>query len=251
MGGRETGGCSDQVCERIIFEVAKIFNLRMTYSNSIKLLPPKILSAEKITLKVKIPVFQGFVLPSDFSQILTSVFLLYIPSSGEKPICTWVIQPIALSTHLYFKVYFSESYSVTYAIFLCFCKQYFLDSLKCIPFVFTRRKATCTCATQPIAHQCHLNFTEHLSCDSERCEAAAAALAGFVQTSCAHEAGNLAAGFQLIFLHFCVFTFFVQMFVVVFFFFTFLCSPFFVCKCLQLNFSHFSVRLILCANVCR
>ena len=39
------------------FEVAKIFNLRMTYSNSIKLLPPKNLLAEKMTLKVEIPVF--------------------------------------------------------------------------------------------------------------------------------------------------------------------------------------------------
>ena len=57
MGGRETGGCCDQVCERIFFEVAKIFNSRMAYSNSIKILPPKISLAEKMTLKVKIPVF--------------------------------------------------------------------------------------------------------------------------------------------------------------------------------------------------
>ena len=57
MGGRETGGCSDQVCERIFFEVAKIFNSRMTYANSIKLLPPKILLTEKMTPEVKIPVF--------------------------------------------------------------------------------------------------------------------------------------------------------------------------------------------------
>ena len=56
-GGRKTGGCSDQVCERNFFEVAKIFNSRMTYSTFIKLLPPKILLAEKMTLKVKIPVF--------------------------------------------------------------------------------------------------------------------------------------------------------------------------------------------------
>ena len=40
-GGRETGGCSDQVCERILFEEAKFFNSRMTYSNSEKLLSPK------------------------------------------------------------------------------------------------------------------------------------------------------------------------------------------------------------------
>ena len=57
MGGRETGGCCDQVCERFFFKVAKFLNLRMTYSNSIKLLPPKISLAEKMTLKVEIPVF--------------------------------------------------------------------------------------------------------------------------------------------------------------------------------------------------
>ena len=39
------------------FEVAKFSNSRMTYSNSIKLLPPKNLLAEKMTLKVEIPVF--------------------------------------------------------------------------------------------------------------------------------------------------------------------------------------------------
>ena len=68
IGGRETGGCCDQVCERISFEVAKIFNSCMTYSNSIKLLPPKFVLAEKMTLKVEIPVFEGFVHPSDFSS---------------------------------------------------------------------------------------------------------------------------------------------------------------------------------------
>ena len=57
MGGRETGACSDQVCERFFFEVAKIFSSHMTYSNSIKLLQPKILLSEKMTLKVEIPVF--------------------------------------------------------------------------------------------------------------------------------------------------------------------------------------------------
>ena len=57
MGGREIGGCCKQVRKRICFEVAKIFNSRMTYSNSIKLLPPKISLAEKMTLKVEIPVF--------------------------------------------------------------------------------------------------------------------------------------------------------------------------------------------------
>ena len=57
MGGRETGGCCDQVCGRLFFEVAKIFNSRIAYSNSIKLLPPKIMFAEKMNLKVKIPVF--------------------------------------------------------------------------------------------------------------------------------------------------------------------------------------------------
>ena len=57
IGGRETGGCCEQVCERFFFEVAKIFNSHMAYSNSIKLLPPKIMLAEKLTLKVEIPVF--------------------------------------------------------------------------------------------------------------------------------------------------------------------------------------------------
>ena len=56
-GGRETGGCCDQVCERIFFEVAKFFILRMTYSDSIKLLPPKFVLIEKMTLKGEIPVF--------------------------------------------------------------------------------------------------------------------------------------------------------------------------------------------------
>ena len=59
MGGREIGGCCKQVRERIFVEVAKIFNSRMTYSNSIKLLPTKNLLAEKMTLKVEIPVFRG------------------------------------------------------------------------------------------------------------------------------------------------------------------------------------------------
>ena len=53
----ETGGCCDQVCERFFFKVAKFFNSRMTYSNSVKLLSPKILLAEKMSLKVEIPVF--------------------------------------------------------------------------------------------------------------------------------------------------------------------------------------------------
>ena len=57
MGGRETGGCCDQVCERFFFKVAKFFNSRMTYSNSVKLLSPKKNLAEKMTLKVEIPVF--------------------------------------------------------------------------------------------------------------------------------------------------------------------------------------------------
>ena len=57
MGGRETGGCCDQVCGRIFFKVAKFFNSRMTYSNSVKLLSPKKILAEKMTLKVEIPVF--------------------------------------------------------------------------------------------------------------------------------------------------------------------------------------------------
>ena len=59
MGGRETGGCSDLVCERIIFKVAKISSSRMTYSNSEKLLSPKFLLAERMTLKVEIPAFRG------------------------------------------------------------------------------------------------------------------------------------------------------------------------------------------------
>ena len=57
MGGRETGGCCDQVCGRIFFKVAKFFNSRMTYSNSVKLLSPNKFLAEKMTLKVEIPVF--------------------------------------------------------------------------------------------------------------------------------------------------------------------------------------------------
>ena len=56
-GGRETGGCSDQMCERMFSEVAKFFNLRIAESNSIKLLLSQILLAEKMTLKVEIPVF--------------------------------------------------------------------------------------------------------------------------------------------------------------------------------------------------
>ena len=44
-------------CVKDFFEVAKICNSRMAYSNSMKLLPPKILLTEKMTLKVDIPVF--------------------------------------------------------------------------------------------------------------------------------------------------------------------------------------------------
>ena len=56
---REEGrqGAAVTKCVKEFFEVAKIFNLRRADSNSIKLLPPKFLLAEKITLKVKIPVF--------------------------------------------------------------------------------------------------------------------------------------------------------------------------------------------------
>ena len=68
MGRRETGGFSDQVCERHFFEVAKIFSSHMTYSNSIMLLQPKVLLSEKRTLKVEIPVFEGFVLPTNFQK---------------------------------------------------------------------------------------------------------------------------------------------------------------------------------------
>jgi len=58
MGGGETGGRCGRVCERIFFfKVAKIFNSSMAYSNSMKILPPKILLAEKMTLKVEITVF--------------------------------------------------------------------------------------------------------------------------------------------------------------------------------------------------
>ena len=52
-GGRETGGCSDQVCQRTFLALAKIFNSRIAESNSMKIL----LLAEKLTLKVEIPVF--------------------------------------------------------------------------------------------------------------------------------------------------------------------------------------------------
>ena len=54
--GRQ-GAAVSKCVKEFFFEVAKIFNSHMAYSNSIKLLPPKILLAEKMTLKVEFPVF--------------------------------------------------------------------------------------------------------------------------------------------------------------------------------------------------
>ena len=57
LGEGRQGAAVTKCVKEFFFEVAKIFYSRMTYSNSIKLLPPKNLLAEKMTLKVEIPVF--------------------------------------------------------------------------------------------------------------------------------------------------------------------------------------------------
>ena len=54
--GRQ-GAAVTKCVKEIFFEVAKIYISRMANSNSMKLLPPKILLTEKMTLKVDIPVF--------------------------------------------------------------------------------------------------------------------------------------------------------------------------------------------------
>ena len=65
--GRQ-GALVTKCVEELFSALVKICNSRIAESNSIKLLLPKFLLAEKMTLKVEIPVFQGLVLPSDFSS---------------------------------------------------------------------------------------------------------------------------------------------------------------------------------------
>ena len=63
--------------------MAKIINSLLAYS--IKLLPAKILLSEKITLKVEIPVFEGFVLRSDISsQAGTLSTINHTPAKKKK-----------------------------------------------------------------------------------------------------------------------------------------------------------------------
>ena len=54
--GRQ-GAAVTKCVKGFFFEVAKVFNLRIAESNSIKLLLPKFVLADKMTLKVEIPVF--------------------------------------------------------------------------------------------------------------------------------------------------------------------------------------------------
>ena len=73
-GGRESEGRSDLVKFFKLFQNGRIWNSYMTESNSVELLNVEFFLIEKLTLKVEIPLFWGFVPPSDF------------PKSGGDPV---------------------------------------------------------------------------------------------------------------------------------------------------------------------
>ena len=56
------------MCKLIFFQIGKIGAPYITDSNSVELFNVFIFLAEKQTSKVKIPLFKGFVLPSDFQS---------------------------------------------------------------------------------------------------------------------------------------------------------------------------------------
>ena len=73
-GGWESEGRSDQVKFLKLFQNGKIGSSYMTESNSVELFNVDFCLTEKLTLKVEIPLFGGFVLPSD------------LPKSGGDPV---------------------------------------------------------------------------------------------------------------------------------------------------------------------
>ena len=73
-GGRESEGRSDQVKFFEWFQNGRIGSPYMTESNSVELFNVEFFLTEKLTLKVEIPLFWGFVLPSD------------LPKSGGDPV---------------------------------------------------------------------------------------------------------------------------------------------------------------------
>ena len=73
-GGRESEGRSDQVKFFKLFQNGRIWSSYMTESNSVELFNVEFFLTEKLILKVEIPLFEGFVHPSDF------------PKSGGDPV---------------------------------------------------------------------------------------------------------------------------------------------------------------------
>ena len=73
-GGWESEGRSDQVNFFKLFLNGRIGSPYMTESNSVELFNVEFFLTEKLALKVKIPLFWGFVLPSD------------LPKSGGDPV---------------------------------------------------------------------------------------------------------------------------------------------------------------------
>ena len=73
-GGWESEGRSDLVKFFKWFQNGRIWNSYMTESNSVELFNVEFFLTEKLTLKVEIPLFEGFVHPSDF------------PKSGGDPV---------------------------------------------------------------------------------------------------------------------------------------------------------------------
>ena len=67
-GGRELQGPSDLVCKWFSFHIGKTGAPYITDSNSVELFNIEFFLGEKQTSKVKIPLFKGFVLPSDFQS---------------------------------------------------------------------------------------------------------------------------------------------------------------------------------------
>ena len=73
-GGRESEGRSDKVKFFKMFQNGRIGSPYMTESNFVELFNVEFFLTEKLTLKVEIPLFWGFVLPSD------------LPKSGGDPV---------------------------------------------------------------------------------------------------------------------------------------------------------------------
>ena len=73
-GGRESEGRSDQVKFFKLFQNGRIGSPYMTESNFVELFNVDFFLTEKLTLKVEIPLFGWFVLPSD------------LPKSGGDPV---------------------------------------------------------------------------------------------------------------------------------------------------------------------